>query len=577
VLDLARSFRDMLPRAAATPGPLDPFWYQPISGPTPSGIVVKPDTAMKVGAVFACMRVLRESLGTLPWRVHRRLGGRSSEPAPDNYLWSVLHTRPNRWQTPIEWKEMGVGHLGLRGNFYNRIVPAEGDSIELWPLNPDRMTVTQLPDRSLKYVYRPNPGQEETYSASEIFHVRGLSLNGVTGVSVLEYASNVVALVIAQNTHGASLFRNGGLPTFWISRPQGAKWTPDAKRNFREGWKKLHGGPENAGNPPLLQDGMELHELGLTNKDSQWLESLNAGAVDICRFFGVPPHMIGIRDQSPNANIEQLGLEFVLYTLGPLATRFEQAADRDLVLEPETYFTKFNLDALERADMMNRYQAHNIAVQGGWLTINEVRAEENRNPVDGGDTPLRPLNMQPAGGGPDWNQQGGQPGKGKKKAATGGGGGTAEPAETDEDDAAEGGKKTGRRGDKETRRGRKKEKARAAFSILLEDAAARIVSAELRGLESRAEKAAEDRDRWNLWASEFYRDHRAHVRKVLDPIVQAWLARGGQIEDTSAESALNGFLSEILDEADVPAALASWKTTRAGRLAELFKTAFFAA
>ena len=99
------------------------------------------------------------------------------------------------------------------------------------------MQVDQLDDDSLRYTYTPKPGIKQIFAASEIFHVRGLSLNGITGVSVLEYASLTMGLSIAQQTHGASLFRNGGLPTFWIKRPQGAKWTKDAIRNFRSGWK----------------------------------------------------------------------------------------------------------------------------------------------------------------------------------------------------------------------------------------------------------------------------------------------------------------------------------------------------
>ena len=334
------------------------------------------------------------------------------------------------------------------------------NGLELWPLNPDFMNVDQLPDRSLKYTYRPHPGKEEKYTAAEILHVRGLSLNSITGVSVLQYAANTIGLSIAQQTHGAALFRNGGLPTFWISRPAGKTWTPDAS-NFRQGWRKLHAGPENAGNPPILQDGMELHELGLSNRDSQWLESLNFNAIDICRFFGVPPHMAGIR-QDVELDVEQMGLEFVLYTLGPLAVRFEQAADRDLVLDGEDYFTKYDFDALLRGNKL-RGAGREHRHPGRLADRQRSCAEEGRNPVKGGDEARFPTNMQPAGGGPDWNEQGGQPGKGRKKA----------PAKSkdededlliDEDDAAEAKSRTGLG-------------QRPAFAVLLDDAAARMTAA----------------------------------------------------------------------------------------------------
>ena len=220
---------------------------------------------------------------------------------------------------------------------------------------------------------------------------------------------------------------------------------------------------------------MELHELSLTNRDSQWLESLDFNAVDICRFFGVPPHMIGIHGQEP-ADIEQTGIEFVRFTLHPLACRFEQAADRDLLIDPETHYTRFHLDELQRGSMLNRYSAHNIGVQGGWKLPNEVRREEGLNPIEGGDEPRFPMNMQPAGGGPDWNEQGGPPGKGKKKPKKR----AASREQDEEDDDLPGGRKDddgqAMDGDKDYAR------LKAGFRPILEDAAQRIAAAEIRTL-----------------------------------------------------------------------------------------------
>jgi len=544
MLALARNLREMLPRASATPGPLDPFWYQPAQRPGPSGIVVKPDTGLKVGPVFACIRVLRESIGSLPWEVYERLDGQDNQPDPDHYLAPILGRRPNAWQTPIQYKELIVAHLCLRGNFYAHIVPLAGQEFGLKPLNPDKMDVEQLKDDTLKYTYTPKPGEKYVYPASEIHHIVGLSLNGTTGVSVLEYAANTVGLSIAQQTHGASLFRNGGLPTFWIKRPLGAKWTKDAIRNFRTGWKKLHAGPENAGNPPILQDGMELHELGLSNRDSQWLESLDFNAIDICRFFGVPPHMIGIRGEDPR-DIEQTGIEFVRFTLHPLAVRLEQAADRDLILDPEKHYTRFDLDNLQRGSMAARYGAHNVAVQGGWKTANEVRAEEGYNPIEGGDTPRFPTNMQPAGGGPDWNTQGGQPGKGKKKA---------KPAE-EEDDESPPGRMKDDQADNAMMDG---------FAPLLEDAAQRIAAAEIRMLSSRVNKAEADREQYNAWAAEWYAgERRKLVTKTLFPLVAGWecaTARAIDLPDS-----LFAMPEQVRKAKNLPLLLETWAMFVKGR------------
>jgi len=538
---IAQVLSAMLPsRMSADYGPLSDFWYAPVGTPSTAGIVVKPDKALAVSAVYGCIRVLRESLGQLPFRVYKKVASRSKEIAPDNFLWSVLHDRPNSWQTPMEWKEMCVVHLCLRGNFYCHIVGSY-DGMELIPLNPDRMSVKQKESGALEYKYRRPAGEPRTFGQEELLHVRGMSINGITGVSILEYARNSIGSSIAQETHGASLFKNGGLPSFWIKRPAGRKWTQRARFNFREGWRAVHAGPENAGNPPILEDDMELREIGMTNRDSQWIEARSFGAEEICRFFGVVPHMIGIKSTAPlGSSVEQQSLEYVIYTLNPLAVRIEQACNRDLVANPRTHYTKIVLDALLRGDMKSRYEAYNIGIQGGWIEPNEARILEDKNPLPGGDGLRQALNMQPAGGGPDENEQGGQPGKGTPKPPQ-------KQATEDDDDTAY-----------------KKRKAaqQEVFGILLEEAAKRIAAHEVRGLSVRADKAAEDRDKWRQWGGEFYRQHHAYAEKVLDPICAAWLADTGIEHGPSCLASLlqePQDISELFaDDADVPQVLERW-------------------
>lgn len=552
---IATALSSILPGRRATDySPLSDFWYTPLGSVSSAGIAVKPDNAMAVSAVYGCIRLLRESLGSLPFRVYRRTGERSKEPAPANYLWKVLHDKPNSWQTPMEWREMGVTHLCLRGNFYCEIF-RRGEQIELIPLNPERMKIEQRTNGRLKYTYRVQSGEPKIYDQENIFHVRGMSLNGVVGVSVLEYARHAVGLAIAQETHGAALFKNGGLPTFWISRPAERKWTPDAQKNFRAGWRALHAGAENAGNPPILQDDMALHELGLSNRDSQWIEARGFGAEEICRFFGISPHMIGVKTVAPLGSIEQQSLEYVIYTLGPLATRWEQAANRDLVEDPETYYTKIVLDGLLRGDMKSRYEAHNISVQGGWGLVNEVRELEDRDPIEGGDTPRYPANMQPAGGGPDQNEQGGQPGKGKPKP---------KQQEDEEPTAWE-------------KRQQKKKSSQAAFGVLLDEVASRIAAAEIHGLGLRAGRAAENWEKWSAWLDGFYAKHCAYCVKTLDPICAAWLAEIEEAVDPAGLAAnLCNAKSMIRDSTvNVPGLVENWKSTRAGDLAQLLKARFF--
>lgn len=559
---IADALSTMLPaRRSAMPSPDDDFWYYPVGRVSEAGVTVTPDNTLGVSAAYGCIRVLRESLSQLPWKIYRRTGERSKELAQDHQLWKVLHDRPNSWQTPMEFLDMAVNYLCLRGNFYCLISQPygmDGENIELWPLCPDRIEVKQYPDKTIQYLYRELNKEPIVYRSEEMFHVRGMSLNGITGCSVIEYARNALGASMAQEQHGSSLFKNGGLPTFWISRPREARWTPVARKNFREEWKAIHAGADNAGQPPILSDGMELHELGMTNRDSQWIEARGFQAEEICRFFGVSPHMIGVKSSAPLGSIEQQSLEFVLYTLGPLAVRFEQAANRDL-LDPDEegeYFTKIILDALLRGDLQSRYEAHNISVQGGWGLVNEVRELEDRNPIEGGDVPRFPMNMQPAGGGPDEDQQGGQPGKGQ-------------PVQRQEEEMVEEEATTARRN------GRTAE-TEQAFRILLQEAAERIAMAEITGLSLRASKAHENIEKWHDYTVSFYHKHQRFIEMVIRPICLAWLCQtSNKIDPRSVSESLVCDTKEIydssLDQLDV---LNTWRNNRSERLFDILKTEF---
>lgn len=380
-------------RPRASRGPEDDFWYTTGPGRTStSGVVVTDDVALSVSAVFACVRVLSETLASLPLFIYRRTDERSKERARDYYLYPILHDQPNSWQTSFDWRELGMIHLALRGNFFCEIVPGNGAPVDqLRPLHPDKVKLSQNPSGQLKYEYSPPDGGERRIIPQErMLHIRGLSLDGVRGVSVLTYARNTIGAASAQETHGASLFANGSIPPFFITFPQALKGE-QAVKNFREGWRALHAGPQNAHNPPILENGGELKALGLTNEDSQWIESQQHGVEQIARFFRVPPHLIGHLLRSTYSNIEQQSIEFVTHTVRPWCVRWEQAFQRDLIWEDETYFAEFLVDGLLRGDTLSRFNAYSIAVQAKIMLPNECRERENLNPIPEGDE--FPLNV----------------------------------------------------------------------------------------------------------------------------------------------------------------------------------------
>lgn len=490
----------------ARPGPTDDFWYRPVGGVASSGVEVTVDTAMQTATVFACIRLLSETIGSLPCILYERMGdGESRKRARDHWLYKILHDRPNGWQTPQEFFEMGTAHLNLRGNFYcYRLSGRNGPVEELLPLNPDRMSVSEDENRVIRYEYDDPLAGKQVYTQDEIFHVRGFGTNGLTGISPLEYARNTVGLSIAQQEHGAKLFANGSIPPYYIKRPEGkGRFTPEAIKNFRESWRGMHAGAQNAHNPPILEDGMTLEALGVDNKDSQWLESQGFQAVEICKFFRVPPHMVGILDRATFSNIEHQGAEFLMYTLGPWLVRFSQAIRRDLIdveeKENEQYFAEFLADALLRGDTKSRYEAYNLALGGApFMTENEVRSRENLNPMEGGNEMQRPLNMTQ---GEDENDDEDTGGETEPEP---------DPLSTDNAEKA------------------KPEVTNATpaappldITPIIADAAKRIAKHEHALLTQRIDKIKEDPDRWREWALSMTAKHEERIRGILSPLIQS--------------------------------------------------------
>lgn len=535
---------------AAMPGPLDPWWYGPVGRTSSAGISVTPESAMAVSTVFACISLLSETLGGLSFQVclhHSGDDGEWDEPDKRHPLWNVIHEYPNPWQTSREWREMGTAHLLLRGNCYCLIIPGLRGSVDMIvPLNPDRMKVTQLPNYRLRYDYTTQNGQKVPYNQEEILHLRGLSLDGIVGVSVIEYARHSIGLSIAEETAGGGIFTNGGV--FHYALETDRKLGTEGRKNLRESWRGLHAGAGKAHNPPVLEDGLKIHELGMNLNDSQWIEGRGFQAVDICRFFRTPPHMVGILDRSTFNNIEQMGLDFVTYTLRPWCGRWTDSGRRDLLQDP-AYILKLDTDSLIKSDRLSRYNAHNLGLNGGWLTRNEVRREEGLKPIEGGDTALEPLNMAPAGSRDQATQEPPQQDQPKEPQ------GQVPPPEPPDDT----------------------EQVQATFVPLMEDAAARIVEREIKGLESRGAKAETDRTRFDTWATnEFYPKHREYVARVLAPIAQAWHTRGGNAVDPE-QVAIAITVASLKDLYGnfVPSVLERWAADKAEGVSQTIQAAFF--
>ncbi|MEF9600897.1 phage portal protein [Paracoccus sp. PXZ] len=356
-------------------------------------MTVSPDSAMRVAAVYACVRIIAGAVATLPLHIKRRVDARTREDASDAPIWQLLRRRPNRWQTPSQFRRMLQAHLLLRGNAYAMIVRSRGEVQELIPLHPDRVAVTQGDDLALAYVYSRMDGKRVSLRQHEVLHLVGLTLDGVHGVSAIAYARETIGLALAMEDHGATTFRNGARVSGVLKHPQ--KLGPEAVANLKAGLDAFRAGGDQEGKHLILEEGMDYARIAMTAEDAQWIESRKFSRTDIAMFFGVPPHMIGDTEKSTSwgTGIEQQSIGFVAWTLEDHLTMWEEAIDRDLIGADDLLYARFNRAALVKGDIKARWEAYVKGLQWGVWSPNEIRALEDQNPRAGGDIYYPPPNM----------------------------------------------------------------------------------------------------------------------------------------------------------------------------------------
>jgi len=533
----------------ARPGPTSDFWYSPTAQPVAAGVTVSDSTAMAVSTWWACVRVLSDTVGAMPIHVYRREADDRKRRDSSHPWYDTLHKSPNIWQTPIVFKSMMIGHLLLRGNFYARIdepQPAADRLIpSLVPLNPDRMEIPRQ-DRFgyLTYKYRYSDGTTKEYRQDEVLHVKLLTGDGFVGMSPLSYARETLGLAQAQTGYAASLFGGGGFIKYYLktSKRLGA----EGKKNFREGWRDLHGDARTF-EPPILEDDMDIKTLGMSNDDAQFLESRKFSAYELCQFLGVPPHLVFLLDRATFSNIEHQGLEFLTIHLNPYLVRIEQE------LQPwlgDDHFAEFLRDAIVRGDLGSRYAAYNIGLQAGFVTPNEVRIRENMDPLPGGDELRAPLNMAPAAAQSQPPRREPEP----------------DPEPDEDEEAARVSPDVRTLADTPEPIA---QRPAVDLTPLIADAADRIVKAEVEKLSQRVDKAAADPVKFFQFAQSWFdKSHRSYVVKVIGPI----LAADGRGLDADA------FATEYIDAAVQEFAskepgelIEDWKCNKAARVAAIME------
>lgn len=360
-----------------------------------AGPAVTPSNALTNMAVLACVRVLTESLASLPVIVYRRRG-RNRDRAQDLGLYELLHDQPNRELTSFEYRELKFAHALLWGNSYSEIEwDGAGDPVALWPLNP---AVTQATRVNGNIYYVTQVGSETiSLPAWRVHHVRGLSGDGLTGYSMIRLAMNAIGLGLATEEFGGRFFSNGARPGVVLKHP--GILSDEAYDRLRKSWNAESQGLSNAHRVKILEEGLDMETLGIPPDEAQFLETRKFQLAEVARMFRVPAHMINDLEHATFSNIEHLSIQFVTHSLLPWMVRDEKAMRRDLLVgsQKKKLQIEYLVNALLRGDTTSRYQAYSIGRQNGWLSTNDIREMENMNPIDGGDVYLQPLNMTPIG------------------------------------------------------------------------------------------------------------------------------------------------------------------------------------
>ncbi len=373
----------------------DPDFAENILGRTKTGagVYVDEGAALSISAVYGCVRILAESIGSLPISIVERQG-RSRVEATSHPLYELLRHRPNADQTPMEVIEFATSALNLRGTQYHQVLRSRRGRIgELLPLNSAHVKPRRDEDGRLRFTYEEPGAARRELESDDLWRTAGLSFNGVTGLSPVALARESLGSAIAANTAAAKLWANGMLPGGYYKNPGHLK--DEAFDRLKKDLQESYAGIHNTGRPLLLEDGLEWHPLQMNAKDSQFLESRKFNIAEIARWFRVPLHMLAELDKATFSNIEHQSIEFVMHTLRPWIKRLEQSMERDLLRPGETarYSIRFNLSALLRGDDKARGEYYHLGITDGWLNRNEVRSLEDLNPADGLDEFLVPLNM----------------------------------------------------------------------------------------------------------------------------------------------------------------------------------------
>lgn len=376
----------------------DPSLWQTAGAQSLSGETVTETTALTYSAVYAAVQLIAGTIGALPLHLMQAKGP-TKRLADERLLYSLLHDAPNPYMTAMAFREAMLAHILVWGNGYAEIVRNElGDIVQLWPITPNRVTPAMDGSALVYRITMPGAAPAITLPRARVLHIPGLGFDGFLGYSVIAMARKSLGLAMALETFGAQYFGQGTHPGVVVKHPN--QLSAQAHTNLRNDLTEKYSGLGNSHRLLLLEEGMTVEKLGIPPEDSQFLESRQFSVTEVARWFNLPPHKLKDLTRSSFSNIESEQRSFYADSLLPWLVRLEQNYNLQLLTRGDRmqygggrlYF-KHSAEGILRADAAGRGEFYAKMFGIGALSVNEIRALEDLDPIAGGDLHLVPLNM----------------------------------------------------------------------------------------------------------------------------------------------------------------------------------------
>ena len=362
------------------------------------GIHINAKNALQTTAVFACVRLLSESIASLPLFLYRKTET-GKEKATDLPLYGVLHDVPNPETDSFQFWQAFIANMLIYGRGYAEAVRNNaGQIVQMWNITTPYVRVRRNSEtQELEYVVTPSGKEQFILRKDQIFRVDWFSMDALNAFRPLELAQNAIGLGEAAEEFASDYFKNGANVGGIIEYPDVMEG--DQLEQYKKDTKKEYSGLSNAARLLFLEQGSKFQKVTDSPQESQMLETRKFQVEEIARFYNVPLHMIGDLDHATFSNIEQMSLNYVIYTLRPYLVRIERAITAQLLMPQEQtlYFPKFSVEGLLRGDYKSRMDGYAVARQNGWMSANDIRELEDMDripPEQGGDAYLANGNLR---------------------------------------------------------------------------------------------------------------------------------------------------------------------------------------